>query len=288
MKVLTYYEHGKYIPAVLTDLGVVSFKKAGFACDSVLDFIKSGKTSVLEKAVQGVQGVPLESVDLCAPIPFPDDDIICLGINFMEHAEESTRFKKEVFEREPEYPVYFAKRLSKAMGSGEDIGLHSDITDSVDYEAEIALIIGKDATNVKREDAYDYVFGYTVLNDISARDLQTRHRQWYFGKSLDGFTAMGPYIVTSDEIGNVEDLYIRSYVNGELRQNGNTGKLIFNIPHVIEELSRGITLTAGTVISMGTPAGVGMGLIPPVYLKDGDEVICEVQNIGQLKNKFVK
>ena len=158
------------------------------------------------------------------------------------------------------------------------------MVDSLDYEAELAFIIGKDAKNVKEEDAFDYIFGYTIMNDVSARNLQTAHKQWYFGKSLDGFTPLGPVIVTKDEFDYPPKLDIKSYVNGELRQDSNTELLIFGIAHVVSELSKGMTLKAGTIISMGTPAGVGMGFVPPRFLKKGDVVTCEIEGIGKLTN----
>ncbi len=156
--------------------------------------------------------------------------------------------------------------------------------DSLDYEVELGVVLGKDAKNVKPEDALKYVLGYTVFNDISARNLQTRHKQWYVGKSLDGFTAMGPCIVTPDELGDIYALGIRCFVNGELRQNSITSRMIQTIEGAIAELSQGITLKAGTVIAMGTPSGVGMGMDPPTFLKPGDVVRCEIDGIGVLEN----
>ena len=150
------------------------------------------------------------------------------------------------------------------------------------------MIIRKDAYCVSEEEAKDYIFGYTVINDVSARDVQTRHKQWYFGKSLDGFLPMGPCIVSADEIAYPPKLPIRSYVNGELRQNSNTELLIFDIDHVISELSQGMTLQAGTIIAMGTPAGVGMGFEPPKFLKTGDVVTCEIEGIGRITNPIVE
>ncbi|WP_206460799.1 fumarylacetoacetate hydrolase family protein [Anaerovorax sp. IOR16] len=226
----------------------------------------------------------LSDVIVCAPIPKPNQDVICLGINYMAHAAESARYKAEAFGGERPYPIYFSKRVNKAVGTGGVITSHSDIVDSLDYEAELTVVIGKDAFQIKKEDAYDYVFGYTIINDVSARNLQTQHKQWYFGKSLDGFLPMGPCITTSDEISSPPNLKICSRVNGELRQNSSTSLLIFDIAHVIHELSQGMTLKAGTLIAMGTPAGVGMGFQPPKWLKSGDTVECEIEKIGILKN----
>lgn len=229
----------------------------------------------------------LEEVKILAPIQHPVQDVICLGINYMDHAEESARYKKEAFGGERPYAVYFSKRVQEAVSDGEGIQSHSDIVDSLDYEAELAVIIGKDAYQVPKEEARNYVFGYTIINDVSARTIQTRHKQWYFGKSLDGFLPMGPCILTADSIPYPPKLQIQSRVNGELRQNSNTELLIFDIDHVISELSQGMTLRAGTIISMGTPAGVGMGFDPPKFLKVGDVVECSIEGIGTIKNPVI-
>ncbi|MCI9533756.1 MAG: fumarylacetoacetate hydrolase family protein [Lachnospiraceae bacterium] len=226
----------------------------------------------------------LQEVRLLAPIPAPEQDIICLGINYMDHAEESARFRKREFDGKRPYAVYFSKRVNKATADGENIPSHENLVDSLDYEAELAFIIRKDARNVTVDQVKDYIFGYTILNDVSARNIQNRHNQWYFGKSLDGFSPMGPCILTADSIAYPPCLEIRSYVNGELRQNSNTSKLIFNIDHIVCELSSGMTLKAGTIISTGTPSGVGMGFDPPKFLKSGDEVICQIEEIGQIRN----
>ncbi|ALV24655.1 fumarylacetoacetate (FAA) hydrolase family protein [Campylobacter iguaniorum] len=229
-------------------------------------------------------GLSYESIAKRAPVPFPAQDIICLGINYMEHAIESYKFKKIEFDGKREYPVYFGKRVNEAVANGDEIPSHSDITDTLDYECELALIIKKDAKNVSEQDANEYIFGWTIINDISSRDIQNRYKQWYYGKSLDSSTPMGPWIVTNDEL-DTSSLDIKSYINGELRQNSNTSKLIFNPSYIISDLSKGMTLKAGTIISLGTPSGVGMGFTPPKYLKSGDEIVCYIQGIGELKNR---
>lgn len=243
------------------------------------------RNSLAQSSYQSM--IEYDKVVHCAPIPHPHQDIICLGMNFSEHAEESSRYKKEIFEKTRAYPVYFSKRVNEATADGGTIPSYQGLVDSLDYEAELAVIIGKNAKNVKREEAFDYVFGYTVLNDVSARNVQTRHKQWYFGKSLDGFTPMGPFIVTEDSVKRPPALAIKSRVNGVLRQNSSTERFIFDIPHVISELSQGIGLRAGTIIAMGTPAGVGMGMIPPRFLQPGDVVECGVDGIGVIKNTVV-
>ncbi len=250
----------------------------------LIEYFKFDTISNLDRIRKSEEKFNIEDVKILAPIPFPKQDIICLGINYMAHAEESARYKKEDFGGKREYAVYFSKRVNEAIGDGDYIDGHFDIVDSLDYEAELGVIIGKDCKDVSKNDAFSYVLGYTVINDVSARNLQTQHKQWYFGKSLDGFTPMGPCIVMADEIGNSPVLDICSRVNGEVRQKSRTDLFIFDVPHVISELSKGMTLKAGTIISMGTPAGVGMGFVPPKFLKSGDVVECEIENIGCIKN----
>lgn len=285
MKLITYIHNSKEYVGIISETGgevipVENYK----TMNELIDKSSIKELNIYKSEVPKEKYININEIELQAPIPEPKQDIICLGINYMEHAEESARFKKENFSGERKYAVYFSKRVNRACPPNGKILLHSDIVDSLDYESEFALIIGKDAENVKKEKAFDYIFGYTIINDISARNLQTRHNQWYFGKSLNSFTPMGPCIVTEDEFQRPPVLNISSKVNGELRQNNNTGNLLFDIPHVISELSSGMTLKAGTIISMGTPAGVGMGFNPPKFLKHGDIVECIVENIGTLKN----
>ena len=229
--------------------------------------------------------VPAEEAILLAPIPHPVQDVICLGINYMAHAEESARYKKEAVGGERPFAVYFSKRVSEATGTGAEIPSHKELVQDLDYEAELAVIIGKDAKSVPISEVKNYIFGYTVINDVSARTLQTRHKQWYFGKSLDGFLPMGPCIVTAEEFPYPPRLSIQSRVNGELRQDSSTELMIFGIDHVVSELSAGMTLKAGTIIATGTPAGVGMGFDPPRFLKPGDVVECSIEGIGTLVNR---
>lgn len=277
MKIATFKHLEKILVGILTDkyMYPLPFK-------SVNELIDSGNTFETLEAMAG-NPIAVQETELLAPIPEPKQDIICLGINYMAHAVESARYKKEAFGGDRPYAVYFSKRVNECTAHNGQISAYRDIVDSLDYECELAVVIGRDCRNVKREEAFKYVFGYTILNDISARNLQTRHKQWYFGKSLDGFTPMGPCIVTEDEFERPPVLEIKSYVNGELRQNSKTDLLIFDIPHVIEELSCGMTLKSGTVISMGTPSGVGMGFQPPKFLKHGDVVECYIENIGTLR-----
>ena len=228
------------------------------------------------------KGISLKDVKLISPIPRPSQDVICLGMNFADHTNEAAKFHPTMVREN--YAVYFSKRVNEAVPDQGIVDSHPEVTKELDYEAEVAVIIGRDAYQVRKEDAREYIFGYTILNDISAREIQTRHKQFYLGKSLDGFTPIGPWIVTADEFAYPPEIGVRCFVNGELRQDGNTSSWIFGIDDVIEDLSAGMTLKAGTIISMGTPAGVGMGFTPPKFLKKGDVIVCEADGIGTLTN----
>ena len=225
----------------------------------------------------------LNDVQLCAPVIMPRQDVICLGINYGDHAIEAGKFSNE-FEKERQDTIYFSKRVNRATAPGEAIPAYEGYVDSLDYEVELGVILGKDVKNVSPKEALDAVFGYTIINDVSARNVQTRHKQWYLGKSLDGFTPIGPCIVTADEITDPQNLDIKCYVNGELRQNSNTKYMMQTVAGAISELSQGMTLLAGTIIATGTPSGVGMGMEPPCFLKKGDVVTCEIESIGVLEN----
>ncbi len=219
---------------------------------------------------------PLEAVKL--EIPLRPGKIVCIGRNYAEHA-------KETGSDVPKAPIIFAKFPSTLIGNGETITWSESITKQVDWEGELAVIIGKKARNVTEEDALNHVFGYTIANDVSARDLQLREdSQWTRGKSLDTFCPLGPWIVTRDEIGDPHKLSVKTTVSGKLRQDGNTKDFIFNIPFLVSYCSRMFTLEPGDLILTGTPSGVGEGLKPPVYLKDGDVVKIEIEGIGELTN----
>ena len=228
--------------------------------------------------------VNVEKLQLCAPIVHPRQDVICLGINYDAHAQEAGRFSDEAFGGERPYTIYFSKRVSRATATNEAVPSYVGLVDSLDYECELGVVLARDCRAVTKEQARKYIFGYTIINDISARNLQTRHKQWYLGKSLDGFTPMCPCLVTADEIGDEQNLDISCTVNGELRQSSNTKYMIQTVCGAISELSQGMTLQAGTIIATGTPAGVGMGMQPPSFLKTGDEIVCRIEKIGALRN----
>lgn len=229
---------------------------------------------------------PLDGVTLLAPIPRPRQNVVCVGMNYVAHAIESDRARGRE-PKLPSVPVYFSKAVLSVANPTSDFVLDPAVTSELDYEVELAFIIGRTGKNIKREEALSYVFGYTVANDISARDLQGRHQQFFKGKSLDGACPLGPWIVTADEIPNPAALTVRLRVNGEQRQESSVSDLIFDVPTLIEYLSLGATLEAGTIICTGTPSGVGLGYTPPNYLKVGDVVEAEIDTIGGLRTRIV-
>ncbi len=232
--------------------------------------------------------IPLSRVTLDAPIPVPRRNIFCVGKNYHDHAHE---FSNSGFDSSaaagtiPKEPIIFSKVPESVIGNEARVIIDPAVSTSIDYEAELAVIIGRDGRGISRENAFDYVWGYTIINDVTARDLQGRYSQWLIGKSQDTFCPMGPWAVTRDEL-DVANSGIRCFVNGDLRQNSNTSLLIFDIPTIIAAISAGMTLRAGDVIATGTPAGVGIGSNPPRYLKAGDVVRVEIDGIGALENRF--
>lgn len=233
--------------------------------------------------------MPLESVTIEAPLPNPPRNLFCVGKNYREHAREFSGSGYEAGAVKgaevDEYPAVFTKPATSIVGPGADVLLHPEITSEVDYEIELALIIGKPGRNIPRERAYEHIWGYTIVNDVTARDRQKRHKQWFMGKALDTFCPMGPWIATADEI-DPENLDLETRVNGEVRQRSNTRDLIFDIPSLVETISSGLTLVPGDVIVTGTPAGVGIGFDPPRFLKQGDVVSMTITGLGTLENTF--
>jgi 2-keto-4-pentenoate hydratase/2-oxohepta-3-ene-1,7-dioic acid hydratase in catechol pathway len=232
--------------------------------------------------------LPLASVRLEAPLPRPRRNLWCVGRNYHEHAKE---LQASVFKgnnaNPAAWPIVFTKVPECVIGDGDEVRLPGDaVSAQIDYEAELAVVIGRGGKNITRAAAMDHVFGYTIVNDVTARDVQMRHQQWDMGKSFDTFCPMGPWIVTADELDG-QHTRVRCWVNGAPRQDGRTEDLIFDIPTLIETISRGITLYPGDVIATGTPAGVGMGLTPPSFLQPGDVVRIEIDGIGSLENRFV-
>ncbi|NMM43696.1 fumarylacetoacetate hydrolase family protein [Rhodospirillaceae bacterium KN72] len=230
--------------------------------------------------------IPLSDVVVQAPVPRPRRNIFCVGKNYHEHAHE---FANSGFDSSaakgaiPEAPIVFSKLPESVVADGDKVLMDASVTTAVDYEAELGVIIGKAGRNISKADAMSHVWGYTVINDVTARDLQGKHSQWLIGKSQDTFCPMGPVAVTADEI-DLADTTVKCWVNDELRQDSNTALLIFDVPTIIAAISNGITLMPGDVIATGTPAGVGIGFKPPRYLMPGDTVRVEISGIGTLEN----
>ena len=288
MKLVTYRENGAEKVGALTKDGAAIVP---LSVPDMNTLIEAMPLSALSSAVTAAEdsgvSVALADVELLSPIPRPRQDVLCLGMNYKAHAAEAAQYDAGAFTKEKPVAVYFSKRVSEAVAPGGAIQSHRELVERLDYEVELAVILGKTAKHVKAAEAGDYIFGYTILNDVSARDVQTGHKQWYFGKSLDGFTPMGPCIVTADEIAFPPALAISSSVNGELRQSSNTSLFLNSIQEVLEELTAAMTLLPGTIIATGTPAGVGMGFDPPKFLKPGDVVTCAIEGIGTLTNPVV-
>jgi 2-keto-4-pentenoate hydratase/2-oxohepta-3-ene-1,7-dioic acid hydratase in catechol pathway len=232
---------------------------------------------------EGVAVRPFEVVAPRAPLPVPRRNIFCLGKNYIDHAREMAS-KMQVSGEAPQVPIFFTKATTAVIAPGVPIPAYPELTRKLDYEAELALIIGTGGRDIAPQRAWEHVFGYTAINDVSARDLQKNHVQWFRAKSLDGFAPMGPVVVHRSAMPALTDIRVQSYVNGELRQNATFDQLIFDVPAILSVLSSGMTLLPGDIIATGTPAGVGMGFSPPKYLHPGDEVVVEVTGVGALRN----
>jgi 2-keto-4-pentenoate hydratase/2-oxohepta-3-ene-1,7-dioic acid hydratase in catechol pathway len=233
---------------------------------------------------------PLDRAKLAAPVGPLAKNVICVGKNYHDHAQEFARSGVDQSgdkQEAPADPVVFTKSVSSLADPFQEISASSDPTHSVDYEGELGVVIGARCRNVKKADALDQVFGYTVVNDVTARTVQQRHRQWFLGKSLDGFCPVGPWLVTRDEFGEPDAQELATYVNGERRQSARLRDMIFDVPTIIAVVSAYVTLEPGDLIATGTPAGVGIGFDPPRYLKRGDTVRVSISGIGDLTNPFV-
>jgi 2-keto-4-pentenoate hydratase/2-oxohepta-3-ene-1,7-dioic acid hydratase in catechol pathway len=231
--------------------------------------------------------LPLNSLTLLAPITHARRNVFCVGMNYAEHAAESLR-AKGLPVKLPEIPVFFTKATTSINAPYGDIPINAAVSEQIDWEVELGVVIGKGGKNIKQAEALEHIFGYTVINDVSARDVQNAHGgQFFKGKSLDGCCPMGPWIVTRDEIPNPHTLALRCRVNGVIKQESNTSDFIFDIPVLIEWLSKGMTLLPGDVLATGTPSGVGFARTPPEFLKPGDVVECEIDGIGMIRNRVV-
>jgi 2-keto-4-pentenoate hydratase/2-oxohepta-3-ene-1,7-dioic acid hydratase in catechol pathway len=257
---------------------------------SVLDLIGLGpdawaRIADLAAKADPARGHAADAVRWLAPIPRPAKNIFCLGLNYASHARESAQARgREV--KIPTDPVFFTKAPTTVNGPYADVLVRRDVTTQVDWEAELGVVIGRGGTSIPRAQALAHVFGYTALNDTTARDLQARHFQWFKGKSLDTFCPMGPVVVTADEFGDPQRKQVTLRVNGVVKQQATTADMIFPVDVIIEVLSRGLTLEPGDIIATGTPEGVGLGRTPPEYLHDGDLMETEIEGIGTLRNRI--
>lgn len=224
----------------------------------------------------------LEEVKILAPIRYPRRNLFCLGMNYADHAKEVAFTETDKKPNIPKFPVYFSKIAYPAFEDKGSIEYDEELTKMLDYEVELAVIIGKEGKNISEDKAFNYIFGYTIANDLSARNLQGKHGQWFKGKSVDNYAPMGPYIMTADELKDPSNLQLKCYVNDELRQNANTKDLVFSIPHIISDLSRGLTLRSGDIILTGTPSGVGLGFKPYKFVNKDDVIRCEIDQLGVL------
>lgn len=264
----------------LLDAGEPALRAVKSLVHKVLGFIEDKSDASLRKASVTV---PMAEVCLAAPIPRPKKNLICLGLNYHDHWAETAGRRGEPL---PSVPVFFTKSPTAVIGPFDDV-VYPSATAELDYEVELAVVIGRRGKDISREEAFDYVAGYTILNDVSARDLQRRHQQWFRSKSLDTFAPLGPYLVTKDEIEDPHGLNMKLTVNDEMRQKSSTGNMIFKIPEIIEILSQDMTLEPGDIIGTGTPAGVALGTTPPRYLKVNDVVEARIERLGHIRNRVV-
>jgi 2-keto-4-pentenoate hydratase/2-oxohepta-3-ene-1,7-dioic acid hydratase in catechol pathway len=249
------------------------------------NYVAAKSADEQKKLARGGALLNSRQAKIISPIPAPKKNVVMLGINYREHVDEGARARSLEI-KYPEWPVFFTKPATSVIGHLGKVINHK-ITDKLDWEVELAVVMGKKGRDISKDKAYDYVFGYTVCLDMTARELQRQHGQWFKGKSLDTFCPLGPWIVHKSALPNPQQLRLICRVNGAVMQDGNTRDMIFDIPTIIESLSAGMTLEPGDIISTGTPSGVGFARIPPVYLKPGDKVEGEVEGIGTLQVEIV-
>ncbi|WP_320538108.1 fumarylacetoacetate hydrolase family protein [Pseudarthrobacter sp. IC2-21] len=286
MKLVTFRHQGTEQTGVLSE--DASTVTAVPGSQDLVSLIENWDGAAAQLAVATGRAINIADVELLAPIPLPRRNIFCVGRNYVEHAKEFANSGYDATASataQPEYPVVFTKAPSTVIGTGADIDPHTSVTNELDYEAELGVIIGKGGRGISQADALDHVWGYTIINDVTARDLQKDHKQWFLGKSLDTHAPMGPWAVTRDEVGD-GPLDLLCTVNGETRQKATTADLIFDIPTIIETISAGITLQPGDIIATGTPVGVGIGFTPPRFLTTGDVVEISISKLGTLTNRI--
>ena len=271
-------------PGVVVDDRVIDLTSVAPDLLSLIQMGPEGLQAAKRRAENAEGAVPLSEVKLLAPIPRPRKNIMCVGMNYVAHAYESARARGRP-ETLPPHPVFFTKAVTTVNHPEAAVPFDASVSEQIDWEVELAVVLGRTGKDIPEAEALNHVWGYTIVNDVSARDLQDLHQQFFKGKSLDGSCPMGPMIVTADEIGDPHNLRLSLRVNGETMQDSNTSDLVFNIPTLLAVLSRGMTLEAGDILATGTPSGVGMGRTPPTYLRPGDVMEAEIEKIGVLRNR---
>jgi 2-keto-4-pentenoate hydratase/2-oxohepta-3-ene-1,7-dioic acid hydratase in catechol pathway len=295
MKFVTFDANGQErLGVVDAKRGILDLQKASSALPaSMIAFIEAGQSAldeakkVVSSAADKPGWLPLQGTKLYAPIPHPRKNIFCIGRNYKAHIEEGAR-ARNIPVKFPPVPEIFSKPFTTVIGPEANVKRHAKNTNQLDYEVELAIVIGKVTTDISQAQALDHIFGYTVFNDVTARDKQAAHGQWFKGKSFDTFGPMGPCIVTKDEFGDPSGHRITLRVNGETRQDSNTSDLLFNVPAIVESVCASLTLHPGDVIATGTPSGVALGMTPQKFLNVGDIMEAEVEGIGVLRNKVVE
>lgn len=290
MKLVTYrYQDRPYFGAVSSDgQSVQPFDVPAHKAErAALEWIECTSRGDKRPDPLKQESVAIGDVTLMSPIPRPRRNVFCVGRNYHAHAKELSASVFKDNDANPEsWPIVFTKVPECVIGAFDDVLIPAGVSECIDYEAELAVVIGRGGKNISRVDAMSHVFGYTVVNDVTARDVQMRHQQWDLGKSFDTFCPMGPWIVTADEVDG-QNTRVRCWVNDVLRQDASTQDFIFDIPALIEACSRGITLYPGDIIATGTPSGVGQGINPPSFLRAGDVVRVEIDGVGAIRNRFV-
>jgi len=289
MRLVTYIDNADITKTgLLNNDTVVPLEQLDISNDmnEIIKDFQNVKKIIGKNKIESLTSVNVSDIKLLAPIPRPLRNIMCVGKNYHDHAQEfyGSGFDSSGKKAVADFPVIFTKATTSVIATDENIILANDYTNTTDYEGELGLILSKGGKNIKPEDAYDYIFGYTIINDVSARNIQKQHEQWFIGKSPDTYCPMGPSIVTSDEIGDVTKLKLKTTVNGEVRQDSIVERLIFDIPTLLSTISKTMTLEVCDIIATGTPAGVGIGFEPPVYLKSGDQVEVSIDKLGALRN----
>jgi 2-keto-4-pentenoate hydratase/2-oxohepta-3-ene-1,7-dioic acid hydratase in catechol pathway len=288
MKFLTFERNGQPRLGVLADSKrVIDVGAAGGPAD-MLSLVKGGEAALAaaKRAVEGAKAdasVPVEGLKFLAPFPHPTKNVFCVGRNYAAHVAEGARVRGQQVQV-PEFPEFFSKATTAVNAHEGIVPLDPKVTTKFDYEVELGVVIGKAGKNISAAQAIDHVFGFTIVNDFTARDLQRRHGQWFKGKTLDGTCPIGPVVVAKAALPNFADLAITLRVNGDTRQNDRTSSMVHKVPQIIESLSAGLTLEPGDVIATGTPSGVGFAMEPPQFLKEGDVVEAEIEGIGILRN----